>query len=964
MTLTSRSELDYGNISRVPYTPAGHVSLPVKIGHDVYRQAMLQMHDSFDGMVEKLPKELRNGVREAYNELDERSRKNRVYEKDLKTLERNVGYYLEAEELENRLIEKEKKLCGNFTRGMPLDYEAEAEAHGNYAGTQDYREKFKKAVESDSLLYQRLEKMNRELGFNSNGVGLAKEVLYTNLSLSPSAPLDRKSLVREILGKGAIFQSGEFPVKHKRGTDIVPVEEEKEEHPNLKKYFAIGTAAISIGTVAGVAIHGQVVHRDAGYHFKQAWNSAFGPKDPGGGTDPGSSEPSEPPLDNYSRWKMEHFGTTDVPDSGDYDSDGLENMQEYEIGTNPAVADTDGDGMTDAREVKIPFLNPLEKDSYFSKDSQDLVFKVHKYADGGVDELELVYLSLLNNISRRNPEAAAVLLATDSLFNDGKISPEEANLVAKVSKLGELEDDFYRLPEFYTGETGNQEALKYADLLSKVQEKSPDAAKLIVQSGLLLKDKKISALEQRFVENSLGKVPGEDLLRLYVSREIAEGIDSSEYRGVDIFGFLNSFSPRKSEKLSYLSNDVDSLPEIRDGVSPEEQAALQKLGGLVNASMNDYELRKGIALIDEYGKPDGKWFDFPVPSHNTQAQSLFWLLKDRDVPEKYFRTALGIASDYGSLVTIGNDEVDREVRDYQARVLDFVIETDEILRQKNIEWNASGYPLEAQIGLVWRSNANLYPWEVGTDENQPSWWYAFNKIKGSPMGKEDFDWLMADHKTMEEIRDWMLDKGFADLTVSDDAVCFESEFRRIMIEDKGLAEKDFDINYRDNVDKIAMKLNDYFFFPPGGPSRGGHFSVTTRDDKETIDGKEIYLEDIPNPDWQWKNFKKNDVVKGCCVDDALIESLAFRSINRPSLMGISPHAFNLYWNARDGVWRGPPAQAMPRGSFLGYGYGGLPFDNFFRDSNSRQFGNFFMKTESEKAFLKGVPVGYILRGRN
>jgi hypothetical protein len=45
--------------------------------------------------------------------------------------------------------------------------------------------------------------------------------------------------------------------------------------------------------------------------------------------------------------------------NGDFDSDGLTNLTEYQLGTNPANADTDGDGINDGYEVNGLNTNPL-----------------------------------------------------------------------------------------------------------------------------------------------------------------------------------------------------------------------------------------------------------------------------------------------------------------------------------------------------------------------------------------------------------------------------------------------------------------------------------------------------------------------------------------------------------------------------------------------------------------------------
>ncbi len=58
-------------------------------------------------------------------------------------------------------------------------------------------------------------------------------------------------------------------------------------------------------------------------------------------------------------------GTTNPTNgaSGDLDSDGLINIDEYTLGTDPQNADTDGDGLTDGDEVHIYGSNPLLVDS-------------------------------------------------------------------------------------------------------------------------------------------------------------------------------------------------------------------------------------------------------------------------------------------------------------------------------------------------------------------------------------------------------------------------------------------------------------------------------------------------------------------------------------------------------------------------------------------------------------------------
>lgn len=80
-----------------------------------------------------------------------------------------------------------------------------------------------------------------------------------------------------------------------------------------------------------------------------------------------------------------------------------------------------------------------------------------------------------------------------------------------------------------------------------------------------------------------------------------------------------------------------------------------------------------------------------IKNYNTQLQALLHLAEDRDIPEDYYRVVLALGIDYGSVVTIGDSEVDQEIRRYVLQIFDFIQEADEIIKQYDADWQAKDY---------------------------------------------------------------------------------------------------------------------------------------------------------------------------------------------------------------------------------------------------------------------------------
>lgn len=117
-----------------------------------------------------------------------------------------------------------------------------------------------------------------------------------------------------------------------------------------KKWLVIGGAVVVLAIIAlGVSAYLGAFSGGTANNNQQTTNNQ--PTDQGV-----SQQPTTPPA-------VAPLSTPETGLPGDDDRDGLTNAEEAKLGTNPEVADTDGDGLSDYEEVKIYHTDPLKADT-------------------------------------------------------------------------------------------------------------------------------------------------------------------------------------------------------------------------------------------------------------------------------------------------------------------------------------------------------------------------------------------------------------------------------------------------------------------------------------------------------------------------------------------------------------------------------------------------------------------------
>ena len=505
-----------------------------------------------------------------------------------------------------------------------------------------------------------------------------------------------------------------------------------------------------------------------------------------------------------------------------------------------------------------------------------------------------------------------------------------------VTKTYDLEIAINKMPEFYAEEVWGDVKVQYEDLISQLPL---DAQRWITDTGQFMEDKSIGSEEINLVEVLTCK---EDPLFYLIRPQIVDRVTSKEVSEVE----EDSTQP---QGYMYLEDDVKHLKNMGLFSDNAEQALIR----VIELANDDYELRKGLYLMKHYGHPKATVFRYEVPGYNTQLFVLGKLL-EKGIPEGYERVALAAALDYGSLITIGDRQVRETVPDYAYNMLKFIAETDEVVEGAGGNWQAKDYPLEAGFGLVWGAPATTY-WG---SKKGPIWWC--DVFRSRRMAVEDFNWLFIEIDTLRSMQEWMIKKGFVDLSVRDPGIDREGVTLRFPTE-----------YYDDTIDKLMAKLNDYLYF-------GRRHITGNPNELVDVEGRKVLAGSISNPDWQWSHFLEAGDFYGTCGEDTTAENMMAKSIGVSCYHGfifarkdghIYTHTIIRYYNPIDGALKTTPCQAYfyettghkgsPPVSHDGCMY--VPWNNFYKFRE--KWGTFHHRDcDSEyTVYAKGFPLGYVLR---
>ena len=536
------------------------------------------------------------------------------------------------------------------------------------------------------------------------------------------------------------------------------------------------------------------------------------------------------------------------------------------------------------------------------------------------------FLFLILIITSCSPSPEMVAIQTASA---GTSTPEATATQAPTATIDptptptpwKLETAISRIPEVYTSSISQETVEIYTQLVSEIPL---EAQYWITSTGWGLQDFILGNNEIELL-NLLSMKDNLDALMILTSPRMIDGVSK------------NDIDWARNDEVKGLSNALEAdILELFEIELITEQS-IEKISGLIQRAETNYEALKGLCLIANYGHPNNKIFSRNVPNFNTQLFVLIRLL-DMDISADYELAAIAAGLDYGSMITITEENLYETVIDYAYDMILFLAETDKLLAENEASWVIRDDTLEQLISLVWGAPGNYFPitTEISSELNieikpNNSWKGFYFLFRKKPFTKEFWDWSFVEIDNLREMRSLLIDKEF------------------ILLDRQVLADEIFHFYYETYLD---YEWNPYV---------------------EEIDGWEISNSYISNMNYQWELFKNKKKFKGTS-GDAYIDMYLKKSIG---IAGFTP----TFWIHQTGYfddtcrcWKASQIE-FTHGTERSkdhiddhLGWNKVPWDNFILDNyqyNIHGYGRtYFMLPMPNYVWLNGVPAGYIYRIRD
>jgi hypothetical protein len=504
-----------------------------------------------------------------------------------------------------------------------------------------------------------------------------------------------------------------------------------------------------------------------------------------------------------------------------------------------------------------------------------------------------------------------------------------------------LDGAIAKLPEVYTEAVTPETVAQYTQLLSALPE---EAQWWITGMGWGLEDLELDANEIALLELLVEKnVP--TAMSILTSPDIIDGVTWGEVAWAQGY---------KVESLAaLLQDDIDEL--LAHELVTEK--GLPGINELMEMAATDFEIAKGLHLIENFGHPNQDLFAYQVPDYNTQLCVLGRLL-ELGVPQGYEVVAVAAALDYGSLWTIAGEEVRASIPDYAHTRISCQEETDQILQEGRIKikgavslftpatWQADHLPLEAQITMIWGAPGDLYPAEYDEWERDPngnvnastgplrSFLRAF---RNRPMSPEDFEWSFITPATKAGMRGYLLENDFLNPQTAS------------------------------NPDKLMEKIWYFYSKDPRNYSPIGMPGWPNSPEHELIDGRDVFPSYVGNIEYQWWRFSTGKRFRGSS-GEAYIGGYLAQALNVPNIsLGLRNHTSG-YFHPHSAVFRVTESEnrtdvasgSAKTDNLDVFGWWQVPWNNF-RITHGNHFRLWFTRPLPYTVGEDGLPPGYIYR---